>query len=871
MKLLTCLLFGVLAQSEPAPEVRQLLGIRGPLVLGQEQVLASSVDFYGNFGRLAVAEGTDAERLKLIELGFQVEPLGPWPGRARLVVMGAGQETDFASFPLYAVDGQELRAVPLAEALRHGHQLGGCHAHSIAPVLRRAALPTRFQAPLLGIGPAPAAAASQLSSAAAPALGGSGPLSPQAAVLPDPRIAALLPGVSAANIQATVVQLSSYTTRRSTSPQLLQAQTWLKAQLAAIPGLVVSEHLWDSGHAPNIVAELTGMEPDQVLVLGAHLDSINLSGSTLPAPGADDNASGSAGLLEAARVMAAGDFEHSVRFVWFSGEEFGLLGADAYAQQILADGDQPLAMLNMDMIAHRASGDPLDLDLVTNNTNAELTEFIRSATLAYVPDLPVVFGTLTAGSSDHAAFQANGIPAAFLFEDTNAFSQVIHTSNDTISSASANDFILAQRITRACVASAAEIAEPIDLEIQHVALTDSTDASGPYKLSSQVTSLTPATVAAVEVYWRVNAGAWQSRDLRRNLAGQWVGSLPASGPNAEFEYYLLATDSAGYREWLPEGYGPGSAVFGFSVGTFTTAFSDDFETPTDNGWTHVQVATQDDWQRGTPAGKGNDAPSAFSGTRAWGNDLGPSGFNGLYQPNVSNRLESPAINLTGKDNVHLRYRRWLTVEDGQFDRATIRVDGNIVWQNPIGGGSDHLLDSTWQLHALNVSALADNDPSLRLRFELQSDGGLEFGGWNVDDVQLVEVGPGLEKNFAADQAHLSSGSGSLVQLSLKGGPAQAGKLYLIAGSLSGTTPGTPFGSALIPLNADSVTTALLGQVNTALAPNWLGQLSALGSATAGLALPALNPALVGSKLYLAWFTLNPTQFASVPLELEFVY
>jgi hypothetical protein len=869
MNLLACLLLSAVFQSDGAPETRQLLGIRGPLALGQEQVLARSVDFYGNFGRVAVAEGTAAQRQKLVELGFDVELLGAWPGSARLVVMGADQPAAFASFPLFAVDGQELRAVPLAEALRHGHQLSGCHAHAIAPVLRRAALPTQFQAPLLGVGTRPSAAAAQ--AASAPGAGGGTAPSTLAAVLPDPRITPLLPGISASNIQATVAQLSSYTTRRSTSPQLLQAQVWLKAQLANIPGLVVSEHLWDAGHAPNIVAELTGLEPDRVVVLGAHLDSINLSGASLPAPGADDNASGSGGLLEAARVLAGGDFEHTLRFVWFSGEEFGLLGADAYAQKLLADGDQPLAMLNMDMIAHRAPGDPLDLDLITNNTDPALTAFIRDATLVYVPDLPVVFGTLTAGSSDHAAFQANGIPAAFLFEDATAFSQVIHTANDTLSSASANDFVLAQRITRALVASAAEIAEPVDLSIQHVALGDSSDASGPYSLSAQVNSLTAATVASVEVFWRVNSGPWQSRNLHPNSIGQWVGSLPAGGANAEFDYYLLATDSAGNREWLPEGFGPGSQTFGFSVGTFTAAFSDNFETPTDNGWTHTQVATQDDWQRGTPLGKGGDANGAFSGTRAWGNDLGPSGFNGLYQPNVSNRLESPAINLTGKNNVHLRYRRWLTVEDGQFDRATIRVDGAIVWQNPVGSGSAHLLDNAWQLHDIDISALADNDPSLRLRFELTSDGGLEFGGWNLDDVQLVEVGPGLAKNFAADQAHLSTGSASSVQLVLNGGLAQAGSLYLIVGSQSGTSPGTPFGSVLIPLNGDALTTALLAQVNTPLAPGWLGQLSPQGSAVAGLQLPALNPALVGSKLYLAWFTLNPTDFASSPLALEFVF
>jgi leucyl aminopeptidase len=866
MMILTALLMASCPQAEAAPVERQLLAIRGPLAPGQEQALVRLVDFYGDFGRIAVAEGDLGQREKLAALGFEFESLGSWPKSARLVVLGAEQATGFRSVRLFEHAGQELRAVPLAEALRHGHLLTGCHAHAIAPVERRAALPTRFEAP--PIGPGGVLLGSALQPAAA---GRSGAAATALTTSADPRIAALIGQVSGANIQATVAQLASYTTRRSTSPQLLQAQAWLESRLATIPGLVVTKHTWDGAHAPNLIAELPGSDPDRVVVLGAHLDSINLSGSTLPAPGADDNASGSGGLLELARVLAAVDFESTLRFVWFSGEEFGLLGADAYAKKLLADGDQPLAMLNMDMIAHRAVGDALDLDLATNNTDPGLTQFVKAVAETYVPSLPVVLGVLTAGSSDHAAFQANGIPAAFLFEDLTSFSPVIHTSGDVLGPTSANDFVLAERIARVCLATAAEIAEPLDLSLAHTPLADSSDASGPYPLSVAVSSLTGSSVAAVEVRWRVGGGPWQSRDLSRSGAGPWVGSLPAAGSPAEFEYYLLASDANGYPEWLPEGLTPGAKTLRFSVGSFTPAFVDGFETPTDNGWTHVQIATQDDWQRGLPAGKGGDPKQAFAGTRVWGNDLGPSGFNGLYQPNVENRLESPAINLLGKSNVHLRYRRWLTVEDGAFDRARILVDGVQVWQNPVGGGDDHFIDAAWVLHDLDISSLADGDPSLRLRFELRSDGGLEFGGWNLDDVSLVEVGPGSTKNFAADALHLSTGQGAAIGLTLDGGLALAGRPYLIAGGLSGAAPGISLDGTAIPLAPDAVTSALLGLVNTPVAPGWLGQLSPQGRAQAGLNLGPLAPSLVGQRLRLLWFTLAPTQFVSQPLEFEFVF
>ena len=80
----------------------------------------------------------------------------------------------------------------------------------------------------------------------------------------------------------------------------------------------------------------------------------------------------------------------------------------------------------------------------------------------------------------------------------------------------------------------------------------------------------------------------------------------------------------------------------------------DFETPGDNGWTHVQVATQDDWQHDVPQGKGGDPSAAFSGSKVWGNDLGPTGFNGLYQPNVTNYLESPTLSMAGQSDVQDR-------------------------------------------------------------------------------------------------------------------------------------------------------------------------------------------------------------------------
>ena len=97
----------------------------------------------------------------------------------------------------------------------------------------------------------------------------------------------------------------------------------------------------------NVIAETPGGDPDHVVVVGAHLDSVPRG------PGIQDNGSGSAAILEIAEVLSAREFEprNKVRFIWFSAEEFGLLGSTAYVADLSAAERARIdAMLNFDMI-----------------------------------------------------------------------------------------------------------------------------------------------------------------------------------------------------------------------------------------------------------------------------------------------------------------------------------------------------------------------------------------------------------------------------------------------------------------------------------------------------------------------------------------
>jgi hypothetical protein len=557
----------------------------------------------------------------------------------------------------------------------------------------------------------------------------------------DPRIQALVDQVDDANLESWVVTISSSFSRNSTQAGFIDAaRNQIVARLQVL-GFSPTLQAFDSGHGDNIVLEIPGQtNPASYVVLGAHYDSRNLSGATQSAPGADDNATGSSALLEIARILStAGTFENTWRLVWFAGEEYGLLGSEFNADQSASAGHDIIAMLNTDMNAYRAPGDVRDCDFVINNTSSSLRSFCAATSALYVPSWASVEGSLTAGTSDHASYNSAGFPAAFFFEDAGQYYSQIHTASDAYPT-STNDFLLAEMITKGILASAAVLADPIDLAIAHVPLSDTTDAVGPYTVVAQVSTPGGGSVQTVELHYSGNGGSSFTTVPMTPSGSDYVADIPALGSPLTIQYFITASDDQGGAESLPEGADVGLGdPFEFFVGTRTFILLEGFETAGDNGWTHGQIQTQDDWQRGTPNGSCGDPPSAYAGTRVWGNDLAPSGFNGCYANNVSNWLRSPVVNCSAASNVHLQLRRWLQVESGQFDQATIRINGTTVWQNPF---ADDLLDDGWTSFSLDVSALAAGNSSVQIEFRLVSDGGLTFGGWNVDDVALVELGPG---------------------------------------------------------------------------------------------------------------------------------
>src|SRR5690606_20835800 len=115
------------------------------------------------------------------------------------------------------------------------------------------------------------------------------------------------------------------------------------------------------------------------------------------------------------------------------------------------------------------------------------------------------------------------------------------------------------------------------------------------------------------------------------------------------------------------------------------------------------------------------------GDNVWGNDLGGGRFDGMYQSDKTNQLSSPALDTRGYEGVFLTYQRWLHIQDGAFDKARVRINGERVWSNwaTVGEGDNHHLDEEWVTHVVGLQGLAD-DGEATLSWELQSNGSVSF-------------------------------------------------------------------------------------------------------------------------------------------------
>jgi hypothetical protein len=250
--------------------------------------------------------------------------------------------------------------------------------------------------------------------------------SPPPPALRVPGAAALAEQVDPDRWFADVVSLASFNRHtRSTGPgSIADARDWLVGRFEAMPGLAVSTQQFLVGPttAYNVIARLDGTTRiDDWYLVGAHYDARTqpIGNSTTPAPGAEDNGSGCAAVLEMARLLTAHPPEATVFFLCYSGEEQGLWGSVAHSNKLVAEGDasRVRGMLNMDMIGFTEDSD-LDCLLESEPSGQGLVDALAAAAGA-VSTLRIVTRVCSgcAFGSDHVPYLDRGIPAVLSIEN----------------------------------------------------------------------------------------------------------------------------------------------------------------------------------------------------------------------------------------------------------------------------------------------------------------------------------------------------------------------------------------------------------------------------------------------------------------------
>ena len=247
-----------------------------------------------------------------------------------------------------------------------------------------------------------------------------------------PWVRALMNGVLRAEYEADHKHLTAFRTRHSTSTDYATAAAWALGQFQAMGYQSEIQAInVDGSKSVNVVADRAGkgVGPRGVVLVTAHLDSINLLGGPLTAaPGADDNATGSAGVLQIARALRTHPNSDDLRFILFGGEEEGLLGSRQYTAGLSAtERDRVRAVVNMDTIGCLNRSPPSVL--IEGATVSQLiVEGLVEVASTYTR--LVVETSLNPFASDHVPFIERGLPAVLTIEGADQSNPDVHSEND---------------------------------------------------------------------------------------------------------------------------------------------------------------------------------------------------------------------------------------------------------------------------------------------------------------------------------------------------------------------------------------------------------------------------------------------------------
>lgn len=338
--------------------------------------------------------------------------------------------------------------------------------------------------------------------------------------------------------------------RSNQLPLIQEIQDSIETRFAEL-GLLNSrqEEMYQNYQAVNLIGQQSGVENEQqIYIIDAHYDGIPNT------PGADDNASGTIGVLEAARVLSPYLSENSIRYLAFDLEEDGLLGSFAYVNNGgLPTTDTVLGVLNLEMIGYydtdpNTQAFPAGFNLlfpaayngvaadgfrgnfitnIANQSSSALMNEFENAANQYVPNLKVVSVAVPGNGqiapdlrrSDHAIFWDAGIPALMLTDASEFRNPYYHTVNDTIGNL---NMTFIRRVVQANVATLAELAGLVhgSSEVSTIQM----QATAIYPLGADCQLISWVEPAADKLYLQTDCEVGQASLQLLDLQGKVLAS-----------------------------------------------------------------------------------------------------------------------------------------------------------------------------------------------------------------------------------------------------------------------------------------------------------------------------------------------------------
>ena len=540
----------------------------------------------------------------------------------------------------------------------------------------------------------------------------------------------------------TTINGQPYTilSRNKNQPGNDKAADYIKERLQYY-GLTAYDQWW-SATGRNVYAIQPGTEyPNQYFMICAHYDDMP-SGTT--APGADDNASGTAAVLEAARLLSQYSFPFTIMYALWDEEEQGLIGSAYFANQAQIAGDSILGVLNLDMIAYDGNNDgKFEIHTRSVGNSLELKDELLDVNTVYNIGIIPIIKNPGSTYSDHASFWSKGYGAILLIEDNNDFHPYYHTINDKIQFFNVPYF---HKLSKLAIGTLTKLAMNLNMRIEHNPVA-STNVAGDITTSANVvTGLTIGTgTSAPRLYYRVNTGSGYSDfySVIGNIteSATYGFTIPGIQLGTSVQYYIAAQDEAsnmvvtapvGGGGFSPPGSTPPSQFYAFNVAPMNYAFYD--SAYTGSNWTSVGG-----WNITTT--KFKSAPSSFTDS---------PGGNYVANANATMTLNQAISIPSGAMSVKLEFWTQWNIEDNwDYGQVLVSTNSGSSWTplqglytNPGTGtfqpNGQPLYDGTqltWVKEEMNLSPYMGNQ--ILLRFLLRADGAIQADGWYVDDINII--------------------------------------------------------------------------------------------------------------------------------------